>query len=229
MKPWPVIALAALSFVLVEARPVAAAPVPESPAPRAVGQEAADPRDPVANFDYAWNRLDRNYAQFGAKRVDWDALRRIYRTKVTPATTDEELWSVLMAMVRNLNDQHVCLEAGSRRECGGLFDGMKPQGFSRDLVKSRYLHGEAIEANKGKVTYGWLTPDVGYLQIFDFKGSPDPIYQAVDAAVAQFANARALVVDVRANTGGTGRTAEEVAGDSPTRSGTSCATARATA
>jgi hypothetical protein len=62
------------------------------------------------------------------------------------------------------------------------------------------------------VTYGWLTPDVGYLHIFDFKGSPDPIYQAVDAAVAQFAKARALVVDVRANPGGTGRTAEAVAG-----------------
>ena len=212
MKLRTVIALAALSFVLVEARPVAAAPVPASPAPGAVGQATANPRDPVANFEYAWNRLDRNYAQFGAKHVDWDALRRVYRAKVTPATTDEELWSVLVAMIRNLNDAHVCLQAGPRRECGGLFEGVKPQGFSRDLVKSKYLQGKATEAIKGKVTYGWLTPDVGYLHIFDFKGSPDPIYQAIDAAVAQFATARALVVDVRENTGGTGRTAEAVAG-----------------
>ena len=78
-----VVAVAALSFALVEARPVAAAPVPASPAQGAVGQATANPRDPVANFEYAWNRLDRNYAQFGAKRVDWDALRRVYRAKVT--------------------------------------------------------------------------------------------------------------------------------------------------
>ncbi len=212
MKIRTVSALAALSFVLVEARPVAAGPIPAPPAQSAVAQATANPRDPVANFEYAWNRLDRNYGQFGAKRVDWDALHRVYRAKVTPATTDEELWSVLIAMVRNLNDAHVCLQAGPRRECGGLLEGVKPQGFSRDLVKSKYLQGKATEANKGKVTYGWLTPDVGYLQIVDFKGSPDPIYQAVDAAVAQFATARAVVVDVRANTGGTGRTAEAVAG-----------------
>ncbi len=185
---------------------------PSGPAGGPRSAESTHPKDPVLNFEYVWSRLDRNYGQFGPKRVDWDALHRVYRAKVTPATTDEQLWRVLMTMLGHLNDAHVCLQAGPRRECGGLFEGVKPQGLSRDLVKSKYLHGKATEAINGKVTFGWLTPDVGYLHIFDFKGSPDPLYQAVDAAVAQFATARALVVDVRHNTGGTGRTAEAVAG-----------------
>jgi carboxyl-terminal processing protease len=178
----------------------------------AAGQQAANPRDPVVNFEYAWNRIDRNYAQFGAKHVDWDALHRVYRAQVTPATTDQELWNILMAMIGHLNDGHVCLQDGTRRECSGLIGGFERQGFSRDLVKSNYLQGKAVEALKGKINYGWLAPGIGYLYIFDFKGNPDPIVQAIDSAIGEFGQARGLIVDVRDNTGGTGRTVEMVAG-----------------
>ena len=42
---------------------------------------------PEENFEYLWNTYDRNYALFGPKRVDWDALYRIYRPQVTAQTT----------------------------------------------------------------------------------------------------------------------------------------------
>jgi hypothetical protein len=175
------------------------------------GPPLQNPRDPVANFEYAWSRLDRNYAQFDAKHIDWEAVHRVYRAQVTPATTDEELWNVLLAMVSTLDDSHVCLQDGKRRECGGLTEGLKVEGFSRDLVKSKYLQGKAVELAKGKVTYGWLTSGVGYVHIFDFKGAADPLYEAVDTSIAEFAKARALVVDVRDDTGGTSKTAGEAA------------------
>jgi carboxyl-terminal processing protease len=168
-----------------------------------------NPRDPVANFEYVWNRLDRNFAQFEAKHIDWDAVGVVYRAQVTAATTEEELWNVLLAMVRTLNDGHVCLQEGKRRECGD--QPLQVEGFSRDLVKSKYLQGKAVEAAGGKVMYGWLTPDIGYLYIFDFKGAASPLYEAIDSAVAQFAKARALVIDVRGNTGGTAMTARQIA------------------
>src|SRR5512138_743276 len=103
------------------------------------GSAVQNARDPVTNFEYAWNRLDRNYAQFDAKHIDWDAVHRVYRAQVTAATTDEELWKILLAMVQTLNDGHVCLQDAARRECGGLTAGLKPDAFSRDLVKSKYL------------------------------------------------------------------------------------------
>jgi tetratricopeptide (TPR) repeat protein len=175
------------------------------------GAPPQNPRDPVANFEYAWSRLDRNYAQFGAKHIDWDAVHRVYRAQVTPATTDEELWNILHAMLRTLNDAHVCLQDAKRRECGGLTEGLTTGRLSRDLLKSKYLQGKAVEVLKGKVTYGWLTPDIGYVHILDFKGAADPLYAAVDSVIAQFAKARALVVDVRDNTGGTSKTAAQMA------------------
>jgi len=181
------------------------------PANIASGQGTANPRDPVLNFEYAWNRLDRNYGQFDAKHVDWDALYRTYRPQVTPHTTDQELWDILLAMLGHLNDAHVCLADDTRRTCCGLTEGLKPGDFSLDLVKSKYLQDKALDALKGKLTYGWLTPAIGYVRFGDFKAGLDPITQAIDSVIGQFAGARAMIVDVRDNPGGTGRAAELVA------------------
>ena len=175
------------------------------------GQGATDPRDPVLNFEYAWNRLDRNYGQFAAKHVDWDALYRTYRPQVTPQTTDQELWDILLAMMGHLNDAHVCLADDTRRTCCGFTEGLKPGDFSLGLVKSKYLQDKALDALKGKFTYGWLTPAIGYLWIGDFKAGLEPISQAIDGVIGQFAGARSMIVDVRDNPGGAGRAAELVA------------------
>ena len=40
-------------------------------------QGSANTRDPALNFEYVWKSLDRNYAQFGIKHVDWDALYKV--------------------------------------------------------------------------------------------------------------------------------------------------------
>ncbi|MFZ2489914.1 MAG: S41 family peptidase [Thermoanaerobaculia bacterium] len=176
----------------------------------ATPREAANPRDPVLNFEHVWKTLDKNYAQFGVKNVDWDALYRVYRPKVTPATTDEELWNIILDMMRNLNDNHVCLGDGTRRNCGGVQDTRKPDDFSLDLVRSKYLKGGATDTLKGSFTYGWLAEGIGYMHFSHFKAGPGPTTQSLDAALAKLAGARAMVVDVRGNPGGSGKTDEFV-------------------
>ena len=170
-----------------------------------------NPRDPVLNFEYAWKTLDRSYAQFGVKNVDWDALYRVYRPQVTPATTDEELWNIILAMLRNLNDNHVCLADGNRRNCGGVMDAREPDDFSLDLVRSKYLKGSAADTLKRSFTYGWLADGIGYLHFSHFKAGVGPTTQALDAALAKLAGARAMIVDVRGNPGGSSKTDEFVA------------------
>ncbi len=170
-----------------------------------------NPRDPVLNFEYAWKSLDKNYAQFGVKNIDWDALYRVYRPQVTPATTDEELWNIILSMLRNLNDGHVCLADAKRRNCGGVEDARLPDDFSIDLVRSKYLKSGASDTLKGSFTYGWLADGIGYLHFGHFKAGAGPTMQALDAALAKLAGARAMIVDVRGNPGGSGKTEEFVA------------------
>ena len=179
-------------------------------------QPDGNPHDAESNFEYVWRSIDRTYGQFSVKNVDWDMLYRIYRPLVTAETTDEELWDVLVTMLGTLNDSHVCLADGKRRICGGigpaeLTRDTWAKDFSLDLVKTKYLHGTSSDSRGGTFTSGWLTDGIGYLHMADLKGPNEPTAQAIDAFLGEFAGARALVIDVRANPGGSGRNHEIVA------------------
>ena len=177
------------------------------------GSQTVNPKDPVLNFDHAWKTLDRNYGQFLVKRVDWDAIYRVYRPMVTSATTDQELWDILLAMMGHLNDGHLALADGKRRIGGGRNNGsFTNDEFSLDLVKSKYLQGKFTEALGGSFISGWLAEGVGYLYIGDLKDGLEPITKTIDAVMAEFAKARVMIVDVRNNPGGTSRSVEIVAG-----------------
>jgi carboxyl-terminal processing protease len=174
------------------------------------------PRDPEANFEHAWRSIDRTYGQFSVKNVDWAMLYRVFRPQVTAETTDEELWDILVTMLGTLNDAHVCLADGKRRICGGIGPAeLTPEtwarDFSLDLVKSKYLHGKSSDSRGGTFTSGWLTDQIGYLHMADLKGGNEPTAQAIDGFLGEFARAQALVIDVRANPGGSNQNHEIVA------------------
>ncbi len=175
------------------------------------GAESGDPRDPELNFEYVWRSMDRTYAQFGLKHVDWDALYRVYRPQITPQTTDEELWDTLLTLLRHLNDEHVCLADGKRRICAGRSEELEGNDFSLELVKSKYLRGASTPALEGKFTSGWLTEKIAYLHIGDFKEEDLPTAGAIDTFLNEHAWASAIIVDVRDNPGGTSRAANLVA------------------
>lgn len=179
-------------------------------------QQSADPKDPVLNFEFVWKALDRNYGQFPVKRVDWDALYRVYRPMVSAATTDQELWDILLAMMGHLNDGHLCLADGKRRVSARSNEKSYEEmyagaAFSLDLVKSKYLQGKSNDALGGSFVSGWLGEGVGYLYIGDLKDDLGPITKTIDAVMAEFAKARVMVVDVRKNPGGTLRAVDIVA------------------
>jgi tetratricopeptide (TPR) repeat protein len=177
----------------------------------ASGQQGSDPGDPVLNFEHLWKSLDRNYAQFEVKNVDWNALYKVYRPKVTSRTTKSELWDIMLAMLGHLNDAHVCLSDGRRRISAGIIEEFTMNEFSLDLVKSQYLSGGASSALGGGFTHGWLIKDIGYLHIDDFKKSAEETAAAADAFIEKYGDARGIVIDVRNNPGGTGKVANLVA------------------
>lgn len=186
------------------------------PAAAPGSQQGGNPHDPESNFEYVWRSIDRTYGQFSVKNVDWNMLYRIYRPQVTAETADEELWDILVAMLGTLNDAHVCLAEGKRRICGGIGPAEITRDnwardFSLDLVKTRYLHGKSSDSRGGTFTSGWLTDKIGYLHMADLKGGNEPTAQAIDAFIGAFASAEALVIDVRANPGGSNRNDEIVA------------------
>src|SRR5437870_1634974 len=100
-----------------------------------VAQELSEPEK---NFERLWQTFDRNYAIFGPKRIDWNALYKVYRPRVTPKTTDDELFDFMASLLGHLNDNHVRLTSPQRKFQSGILGEMKMEDFSLDLVKEKY-------------------------------------------------------------------------------------------
>lgn len=165
---------------------------------------------PEENFEHLWQTYDRNYALFGAKKVDWDALYAVYRPRVTAATTDDELFEVMANLLGHLNDNHVRLLAGERTFQSGILGEMEMEDFSLDIVKEKYLGGAFENRVDDVFTYGWLSETIGYFHLRGF-GSLERSTAAVDEIIEAFRDAKGIVVDVRANGGGDDRVGKAIA------------------
>lgn len=171
-------------------------------------------------FETVWTTFDRRYALFGARSVDWQALYEVYRPMVGPETTDEELFDVLTAMLSHLNDTHVTLQAESLGRdfsagyLGSFVNEMGVEGAmellsERPLPKS-YFQSRPRTAGDGRFQYGWVEEGIGYFHFGGFEDL-DASAMAVDSILEEFDEARAVIVDVRRNSGGDDRVGKAIA------------------
>ena len=78
----------------------------------ATSSPAQEPQsDPEELFETAWKLYDLNYGVFVPKNVDWTLLYGVYRPKVTAQTTEDELFEIIGAMLKQLNDNHVSIRS----------------------------------------------------------------------------------------------------------------------
>ena len=182
----------------------------------AQGTREPEASDPEYNFEVLWETFDRNYGIFGPKRVDWDALYRVYRPLVTRETTEDELFEIMSHLLGHLNDNHVRLVAGERQFRSGILWELGGEGyaeqemrdFSISLVQAEYLVTD-LEA-RGIFRYAWLPDSIGYLRIRGFSNLAQSS-EAIDHIMGVFQSARAMVVDLRVTPGGDDRVGKAIA------------------
>jgi carboxyl-terminal processing protease len=69
--------------------------------------------DYAADFDFLWGTLDREYAYFDNRQVDWRAVREAHRARASAAANRRELVAALEPMLETLTDFHLHLRASS--------------------------------------------------------------------------------------------------------------------
>lgn len=160
---------------------------------------AAGPEDdPEANFDHLWKEVDRHYAFFEEKGIDWDALYQEYRPAVTPATTDRELFRVMSGLLDHLEDGHSSLWTPVGTYVYTERPGDHPENFVWSLAKAQIIPPIRV-SRSGQIAYGHLTDDIGYIYIPAF----EPYWaDDMDAVLDDLSDVRAMVLDVRSNGGG---------------------------
>ncbi|KQV58217.1 MULTISPECIES: S41 family peptidase [unclassified Caulobacter] len=166
------------------------------------------------------------YPRSAERGLDWKARKTAALAQVGPTATDFQLWSALSGLIAGLDDPHVELHGmvdGAQRD---LEPGASPtltrvtaadptggekvwlQAY-REGILTQILAGRGRQAANNRVFWG-RAEDIGYLNFMTMGGfarnaapdDPRPLDAVLDEAMAAFAGARAVIVDVSNNRGG---------------------------
>ncbi|MCF2870338.1 S41 family peptidase [Octadecabacter sp. G9-8] len=142
---------------------------------------------PTANLEAFLDIYASHYAFFDLYDVDWDEQSAAARAQVSDATTDADLFAVMVNAIAPLPDGHIGLKAninGTRQlfepNPGALFAriqaqartaGQNPQTAELDFrnhyrhvhIPQTILNGRGTTAGNGFVQYGFVSPKVGYI------------------------------------------------------------------
>ena len=160
-----------------------------------------DTVNPVDVFDQAWQLLNSNYPFFDQQGIDWKALYKVYRPKVSPTTGEDELFTILSNMLEHFNSGHINLEAGSKRFCSNVRTNAKMEDFSWKLVRDKYLNKSFKSSSDSLFYYGWLTNDFAYMRIRRFPPK-DILEKYIDNIIGELSMAKGMIIDIRGNPGG---------------------------
>jgi len=154
---------------------------------------------PRANMELVWDDFAARYCSFEARGVDWDNIYDKYVEASDDITTDGELFTLLSAMLSELDDPHVALQTqGMGEYFSGGYDHW-PTDFSLDLVKDVYLQEARSPKGYPTYTYGRLTESIGYIHLALIT---EENTVPMDSILSWFGDLSAIVLDLRNNGGG---------------------------
>ena len=175
--------------------------------------------DALVNFDVFWATFNEQYAFFAERHAAWNALRSAVRSRLSGASSEDELFDALTELVTPLCDAHVEL-VSDFAQFNGLINpacmaGMPlfgeiieqfnnqtqhadafeyyQQVFVPDVLKlidDEYLVGAFSSAASGRIRWGDLGAGIGYLGVLSMTNLAGP-----DATPAQDLAALAPVLD----------------------------------
>jgi len=152
-------------------------------------------------FEYLWDVIDRQYAFFDIKGVDWDSIYSVYSPQVSDDISNDSLFDVLSNMIAELHDGHT-----------NLF-GMYNTSQDPYLVERQYSQANI---DSRLVILNYLTPKlnttggfhhaslrdgkIAYWYYSSFSGSASSMY--LTYLVNRYSDAEGLIIDIRQNGGG---------------------------
>ena len=175
------------------------------------GLSQKDSINPVEVFEQVWQVFNTNYPYFEQRGVDWSALYKVYSSKLTPESTDAELFTVLSCMLGNLNDGMINLNNGTTVFNAGKMNGVTMEDFNWRLVRDKYLNRNFKATPDSLIYYGWVDSEIAYLRIRRFPGS-DAVDKYLDPIMLELIKAKGIIIEVRGNSGGSVTGVDPIAG-----------------
>ncbi|MEY5040833.1 MAG: hypothetical protein RLZZ414_364 [Bacteroidota bacterium] len=154
--------------------------------------------NPFENFDYLWNEVDKKYAYFELKNVDWAVIGQQYRAKLYADMSRDSLFKVLRDLLFELKDDHVNLVSPFNVSVYNV-EFKYPPNYFRRTVSDYYLNQQINYT--GAFTHGFLPNKVaGYVRYSSFMNMVN--MDDWVKILKMYENTNGLVLDIRENGGG---------------------------
>ncbi|MBO4999332.1 MAG: peptidase S41, partial [Bacteroidaceae bacterium] len=156
---------------------------------------------PQGNFEALWNIIDSQYCFLDYKNkeygLDWDAIYREYKEKLTPNMSNKDLFQVLSSMLEELRDGHVNLVARHETSQYREWYDSYPANFM-DTIQRIYLGKDYVVSSGLK--YKILEDNIAYVYYESFNSAVGE--SNLDEVLNELAICDGLILDIRNNGGG---------------------------
>lgn len=163
------------------------------------GDKITEPGSELPDFELVWQAADTSYAHFALKGIDWDEVYQRLLPRAQQATS-KNIDAVLLDLLAELKDPHVWFQTVLRTISpyrsirSERDDGV----FSLDVVETM-IAGSFQSAADGRLRYGMLEGNIGYIYFSDFT---EDVQVGFFNALSALQGSDGLIVDIRHNQGG---------------------------
>ncbi len=151
--------------------------------------------------------IDEKYSYRDLRNVDWNRLFEIYTPRLELAKTSQEFAEIAADMLLNAKDMHLWVK----------INGETVNGFKRNINRNYNIELLKKEVPDWKdlsqyVSTGCFADGIGYILIKSWKKDENQVMEPALNAFKSLSNTRALIIDVRPNSGGSEPFAQKFAG-----------------
>ncbi len=159
----------------------------------------------AAVYDDMWNAMDKNYALFSIKGIDWDSVYNSNKPAATADLSNANLFKLLTKSLETLKDGHITLVSPETIFTYDNFYKSFPINFNFSNIEKNYLKNQYNKT--GPVIYK-VVDSIAYLYYASFRNTISD--EEVDKIFTAFNNTKGLIIDVRSNNGGNLYNAEKI-------------------
>jgi len=191
---------------------------------------------PLKNIDALCDLFKMNYASFEEKNINWQSICNKSRKRISPHTSDAELFQIMTKMLKPLSDAHVTLKA---KKINGSFSASRESRIVNELqtipkkkIKEVFkkmtdytLTQNGFESIteigpkfRGEKLFGYTRNEkVGYLRFYRsfskllVKNGPS-LNNQLEKIFDKFKELDAVIIDIRFNIGGADEFSKKIAG-----------------
>lgn len=157
--------------------------------------------DPEEVFEYLWERVDKHYALFDVKSVDWKAMHDSLVVELYPGMKQDSLFTVLHKLLNSLDDGHVDIWGNNDVASSETIFLQKYGNGNFDLNTVALYYLRADHHTTGGMSYNDIANhNVLYIRYGSFMNSATA--SQLQTILNRFPDVKGIVFDIRQNGGG---------------------------